>query len=112
MKVICEKRKEIEIIKTCKKEFCCKGLERAFDSFPNEREYSGDYTSNMRVQGGIVEMIIHSNYDNNYGYEKIDYCPFCGAKLEVENVTVDNTGLDPRLKDPIIPEKKKRHWWN
>jgi len=117
MKVICEKRKEIEVVKTCRKEFCCKELERAFSTFPSEHSYGGDYTSNMRVEGGIVEMIIHADYNGNYDdYEKINYCPFCGAKLTVENIEVDNTGLMPTEKVPgdwtrtIKP--KKKHWWN
>lgn len=119
MKVICETRKEIEIVKSCKKEFCCKGLERAFETVSSDHEYGGEYTSNMRVNGDIVEMIIHANYDTHFAYEKIDYCPFCGTKIVIDKIQIDNTGITPTRKVPkgewgmAIDDKetKKKHWW-
>lgn len=111
MKIICEKRKEIEIVKSCKKEFCCKKLEEAFMTIPNKHGYGGDYYSQIRVNKDRVEVVLHANYDCSYGYERIDYCPFCGAPLVVENIEIDNTGLSPTLSDKT-ENLKKKHWWN
>jgi hypothetical protein len=117
MKVICEKRREIEVIKSCRKEFCCKDLKRAFETIQSDEHggYGGEYTSNMRVNAGIVEMIIHANYDTHWDYEQINYCPFCGTKLVVENIEIDNTGLlpkEPPIKTVNMALGRKKHWWN
>ena len=112
MKVICEKKREINTVTSCRNEFCCKELKKAFEDIKDGRHY---YYSSLSIdsKSNKVQLTMHSSSD---GYtpegqkDFIDYCPFCGAKLTIEQIQIDNTGLPP--ESPKIKSKIKNHWWN
>lgn len=108
MKIICEKRREIEVTKSCRKEYCCKKMKEAMENYPKTHNPYSSYDSDLKLQGNSVILETHHDYDGCCGHEmQINYCPFCGTKITIEKQEVDNTGLPP-----IQPLKKKKHWWN
>lgn len=110
MKITCETIRKIEEETTCRKEYCCPKMKKAMNSLKGTY---GKYYSNFLLKDNTIRMETHSDYDGGSHDEKINFCPWCGVKVVIEKVKVDNTGLPPKPLEEIKEEpKKKKHWWN
>ncbi len=108
MKIICTTERVIEENESCRKEYCCNKLKKAMTEMTDGHD---TLTSDVETVDEKVRIRTHSSYDHDYHYEDIDYCPWCGVKLKVEHLKVDNTGLPPREPTRSASPRKRKHWW-
>jgi len=112
MKIICEKRNRTEVVKTCRREYCCDKLKESFDSGDTNDTRYFSYSFFSIVKGRVQLQIRGGDNYNCSNAEFIDYCPFCGEKIVIENVEVDKTKDPPITASALAETPKKKHWWN
>lgn len=114
MKVICTTERKIEVEETCRKEYCCKKMEKATDTRKYGKSSYEYMNSDFSMTDTGITVQTHSSYDHGSHDEKINFCPWCATPIKLERVKVDNTGLPPKEPTPPpAPEPvKKKHWWS
>lgn len=71
-------------------EKCCNKLTNSMNitinnEYCENENYCGDNTYSVKLVRKEEEGIPWEDYtETNYYYEKIDFCPFCGEKIEIE----------------------------
>lgn len=109
MKIICTTERFIKEKKTCRKEYCCKKMEKAMES--TEKNNHTYYSNFDLTEKDKITIKTHSSYDYDYEdmKEEIKFCLFCGKPVKVKREHVDRTNFPP--KAVINPVKRKRQWW-
>lgn len=111
MKVICESKRVVNTVESCKKEYCCKQMELAMNKIV---EKCDTYYPNIAISNDVVELETHHSYDVGSKETIITFCPFCGIKISVKHESIDSTNLPATEIVQVLEEqpKKKKHWWN
>lgn len=112
MKIICESKREVNTVESCRQEYCCAKMKWAMNDI-SRGKYDVAYP-HITVNGNRVKLKTHSGYHTSDEYAGIKYCPWCGKKIIVEHKKIDNTGL-PATEIVQVPVQKttsrKKHWW-
>ncbi len=111
MKIICTTENFIGQNTSCRKEYCCDDFKAAMEDHKyGTASYESSGSDFTLTKTGTINLQTHSCSERS-NYMKISYCPFCGTKLVVEQIKVDNTNILPKTPPLKTVELKKKHWW-